>query len=94
MHCGQLSLMVRYGRDRYGTGAIEGNTTPSPVPYHQTQLATYSCPQYSNTVKAIILTMRIYIDFPKLTSLRVPKVTILTHSQRSVGQYNYVSISV
>ena len=34
----------------FGTGTIEGNTTPSPVPYHQTQLATYmySCPQYSN----------------------------------------------
>ena len=34
--------------DRYGTGTIEGNTTPSPVPYHQTQLATFSCPQYSS----------------------------------------------
>ena len=32
--------------DRDGTGTIEGNTTPSPVPYHQTQLATYSFPQY------------------------------------------------
>ena len=41
------------------------------------------------TVKAIILTRRIYNDFPKLTSLRVPKVTILTHSQRSIGQYMY-----
>ena len=48
MHCGQPYLMVRYGRDRYGRGTIEGNTTPSPVPYHQIQLATYSCPQYSN----------------------------------------------
>ena len=28
-----------------------------------------------------------YNDFPKLTGLRVPKVTILTHSQRSIGQY-------
>ena len=42
-----------------------------------------------NTVKAIILTRRIYNDFPKLTSLRIPKVTILTHSQRSIGQYMY-----
>ena len=39
------------------------------------------------TVKAIILTRRIYNDLPKLTSLRVPKVTIRTHSQRSIGQY-------
>ena len=50
--------------------------------------------RFENTVKAIILTRRIYNDFPKLTSLRVPKVTILTHSQRSIGQYMIVSISV
>ena len=43
-----------------------------------------------STVKAIILTRRIYNDFPNLTSLRVPKVTILTpHSQRSIGRYMY-----
>ena len=35
MHCVQPSLNVRYGigtgqvRDRYGTGTVEGNTTPS-----------------------------------------------------------------
>ena len=43
----------------------------------------------SSTVKAIILTRRIYNDFPKLTGLRVPKVTILTHSPCSIGQYMY-----
>ena len=50
------------------------------------------CGLYSGkycTVKAIILTRRIFNDFPKLTSLRVPKVTILTHYQRSIGQYMY-----
>ena len=48
----------------------------------------YSCLCSStSTVKAIILTRRIYNDFPKLTSLRVPKVALLTHSQRSIGQY-------
>ena len=41
------------------------------------------------TVKAIILTRRIYNDFPKFTGLRVPKITILTYSQRSIGQYMY-----
>ena len=40
-------------------------------------------------VKAIILMRRIHNDFPKLTSLRVPKVTIFTHSQRSIGKYMY-----
>ena len=51
-----------------------------------------SCHQYNvkqATVKGIILTRRIYNDFTKLTSLRVPKVTISTHSQRSIGQYMY-----
>ena len=43
----------------------------------------------SSTVKVIILTRRIYNDFPKLTGLRVPKVTILTHSPCSIGQYMY-----
>ena len=41
------------------------------------------------TVKAIILTRRIYNDFPKSTGLRVPKVTIPTYSQRSIGQFMY-----
>ena len=41
------------------------------------------------TVKAIILTRRIYNDFPKSTGLRVPKITILTYSQRSIGQLLY-----
>ena len=41
----------------------------------------------AHTVEAIILTRRIYNDFPKLTSLRVAKVTILSHSQRSIGRY-------
>ena len=40
-------------------------------------------------MKAIILTRRIYNDFPKSTSSRVPKVPIFTHSQRSIGQYMY-----
>ena len=47
-----------------------------------------------STVKAIILTRRIYNDFPKLTSLRVPKLTILTHSQRSIGQYMFSHVYV
>ena len=38
---------------------------------------------------AIILTRHIYNGFPKSTGLRVPKVTILTYSQRSIGQYMY-----
>ena len=37
--------------------------------------------------KAIILSRRIYNDFLKFTGLREQKVTILTHSQRSIGQY-------
>ena len=41
------------------------------------------------TVKAIILTRRIYNDFLKLTGLRVPKLTILTHSQRSIATVLY-----
>ena len=41
------------------------------------QIWTVCC---MSTVIAIILTRRIYNDFPKLTGLRVPKVTILTHS--------------
>ena len=41
------------------------------------------------TVKAIILTGRIYNDFLKLTGLCVPKVTILTHSQRSIATALY-----
>ena len=42
-----------------------------------------------DTVKAIILTRRIYNDFLKLTGLCEQKVTILTHSQRSIATVLY-----
>ena len=50
---------------------------------------TRSTSDCTQLLKSIILTRRLYNDFQKLTSLRVPKVTIFNHSQRSSGQYMY-----
>ena len=41
------------------------------------------------TVKAIIITRRIYNNFLKLTGLRAQKVTILTRAQRSIATELY-----
>ena len=74
---------------RRGTTSPPPPPPPSPRPYPSPTASNGPEPPPQNTVKASIPTRRIYHDFLKLTVLRVPKVTILTHSQRSIATVLY-----